>query len=178
VIHAWRRRPNERTLAHPPTYVYLRRALSSTGVRTCWLCLGTDHDDDHVDDQHHDHPHERQSGRERRWTRPCRCRGSTQWAHEDCLKRWIDTKQRGLALATATTTAATVGTLSGTCLSVYVCVCACMSVCVCVGASVCVGVMVSMCVLAGRGRFGGSRFESSKRQNHRAPRVMGEACRY
>ena len=30
-----------------------------------------------------------------RWTRPCRCRGTTKWVHQSCLQRWIDEKQRG-----------------------------------------------------------------------------------
>ncbi|XP_053407856.1 E3 ubiquitin-protein ligase MARCHF5-like isoform X2 [Mercenaria mercenaria] len=29
------------------------------------------------------------------WVKPCRCRGTTMWVHQNCLQRWIDEKQKG-----------------------------------------------------------------------------------
>lgn len=46
--------------------------------RSCWVCFGTDEDD-----------------RDAAWVRPCRCRGTTRWVHQNCLQRWIDEKQKG-----------------------------------------------------------------------------------
>lgn len=41
--------------------------------RQCWICLS----EDGVN-----------------WVRPCKCSGSTQWLHQDCLQNWIDEKQK------------------------------------------------------------------------------------
>ncbi|RWS24698.1 hypothetical protein B4U80_10874, partial [Leptotrombidium deliense] len=30
---------------------------------------------------------------EEEWVRPCRCRGTAKWIHQQCLQRWIDEKQ-------------------------------------------------------------------------------------
>ncbi|CAH1783592.1 unnamed protein product [Owenia fusiformis] len=46
--------------------------------KTCWVCFATEEDD-----------------RDAAWVRPCRCRGTTKWVHQQCLQRWIDEKQRG-----------------------------------------------------------------------------------
>ncbi|KAL3865147.1 hypothetical protein ACJMK2_006768 [Sinanodonta woodiana] len=46
--------------------------------RQCWVCFASDEDDS-----------------EASWVRPCRCRGSAKWVHQNCLQRWIDEKQRG-----------------------------------------------------------------------------------
>lgn len=29
-----------------------------------------------------------------RWVKPCKCRGTAKWVHEECLQRWIDEKQK------------------------------------------------------------------------------------
>lgn len=29
---------------------------------------------------------------------PCKCRGSVQWVHQQCLQRWVDEKQKGNSL--------------------------------------------------------------------------------
>ncbi|XP_014680694.1 PREDICTED: E3 ubiquitin-protein ligase MARCH5-like [Priapulus caudatus] len=46
----------------------------------CWVCFATEDDD-----------------RQAAWVRPCRCRGTTKWVHQQCLQRWIDEKQKGNA---------------------------------------------------------------------------------
>ncbi|KAK3095668.1 hypothetical protein FSP39_017419 [Pinctada imbricata] len=46
--------------------------------RTCWVCFATDEDDVSA-----------------LWVRPCRCRGTTKWVHQNCLQRWVDEKQKG-----------------------------------------------------------------------------------
>lgn len=46
--------------------------------RTCWVCFATDDDDGDVE-----------------WVRPCGCKGTTKWVHQNCLQRWIDEKQKG-----------------------------------------------------------------------------------
>ncbi|XP_041369060.1 E3 ubiquitin-protein ligase MARCHF5-like [Gigantopelta aegis] len=50
--------------------------------QSCWVCFATEEDD-----------------REASWVRPCRCRGTTQWVHQNCLQRWIDEKQKGNSTA-------------------------------------------------------------------------------
>ncbi|KAL5022758.1 hypothetical protein ScPMuIL_001913 [Solemya velum] len=50
--------------------------------RSCWVCFATEEDD-----------------REASWVRPCRCRGTTKWVHQNCLQRWIDEKQKGNSTA-------------------------------------------------------------------------------
>ena len=47
--------------------------------RRCWICLGTEQDDDDTDFV---------------WIRPCLCEGSMKWVHKECLQQWIDEKQR------------------------------------------------------------------------------------
>ncbi|XP_022094346.1 E3 ubiquitin-protein ligase MARCH5-like isoform X2 [Acanthaster planci] len=54
------------------------RSKSIDDRKTCWVCFATEDDD-----------------RLARWTKPCRCRGTTKWVHQICLQRWIDEKQRG-----------------------------------------------------------------------------------
>lgn len=46
------------------------------------MCLATDEDD-----------------LEATWVKPCRCRGTTMWVHQNCVQRWIDEKQRGNSTA-------------------------------------------------------------------------------
>ncbi|CAL8107609.1 unnamed protein product [Orchesella dallaii] len=46
--------------------------------RYCWVCFATDEDDETA-----------------KWVKPCRCRGTTKWVHQACIKRWIDEKQKG-----------------------------------------------------------------------------------
>ncbi|XP_074838101.1 E3 ubiquitin-protein ligase MARCHF5-like isoform X2 [Carettochelys insculpta] len=46
--------------------------------RHCWLCFCTEQED-----------------RAAEWICPCRCKGSTKWAHQGCLQRWLDEKQKG-----------------------------------------------------------------------------------
>ncbi|XP_046360605.1 E3 ubiquitin-protein ligase MARCHF5-like isoform X2 [Haliotis rufescens] len=50
--------------------------------RSCWVCFATDDDD-----------------RDAAWVRPCRCKGTTKWVHQNCLQRWIDEKQKGNSTA-------------------------------------------------------------------------------
>lgn len=42
------------------------------------MCFATDEDDETA-----------------KWVKPCRCRGTTKWVHQACIKRWIDEKQKG-----------------------------------------------------------------------------------
>lgn len=46
--------------------------------RYCWVCFASEDDD-----------------RDATWVRPCRCKGTTKWVHQNCLQRWIDEKQKG-----------------------------------------------------------------------------------
>jgi len=46
--------------------------------KTCWVCFATEDDD-----------------RAAPWVRPCRCKGTSKWVHQQCLQRWVDEKQRG-----------------------------------------------------------------------------------
>lgn len=46
---------------------------ASTRQRQCWICLGEEGTN---------------------WVRPCKCSGSTQWLHQDCLQNYIDEKQK------------------------------------------------------------------------------------
>lgn len=48
--------------------------LVAQSRRQCWICLGEDGGD---------------------WVRPCKCSGSTQWLHQECLQNWIDEKEKG-----------------------------------------------------------------------------------
>ncbi|KAK2712835.1 E3 ubiquitin-protein ligase MARCHF5-like [Artemia franciscana] len=54
-----------------------RKPLSP--LKTCWVCFGTDEDDEAPD----------------LWVNPCKCKGSGQWVHHACIQRWIDEKQKG-----------------------------------------------------------------------------------
>lgn len=45
---------------------------------SCWVCFASEEDDN-----------------EAKWVKPCRCRGTTKWVHQNCLQRWIDEKQKG-----------------------------------------------------------------------------------
>lgn len=56
----------------------LSRHQTSDDNRCCWVCFATDEDDS-----------------EALWVRPCKCRGTTMWVHQNCLQRWIDEKQKG-----------------------------------------------------------------------------------
>ncbi|XP_033106463.1 E3 ubiquitin-protein ligase MARCH5-like [Anneissia japonica] len=56
--------------------------ITSNFRRSCWVCFATDEDDLTA-----------------KWTRPCRCRGTTKWVHQGCLQRWIDEKQKGNSTA-------------------------------------------------------------------------------
>jgi len=44
----------------------------------CWVCFATEEDDEESTE----------------WVRPCRCRGTAKWVHQECLQRWIDEKQK------------------------------------------------------------------------------------
>ncbi|XP_052221887.1 E3 ubiquitin-protein ligase MARCHF5-like [Dreissena polymorpha] len=55
-----------------------KRLPEEDNRRSCWVCFATDEDD-----------------REALWVKPCRCRGTTMWVHQNCLQRWIDEKQKG-----------------------------------------------------------------------------------
>lgn len=50
--------------------------------RLCWVCFGTDQDDD------------QQQNPNVVWIYPCQCKGTVKWVHEECLQRWIDEKQK------------------------------------------------------------------------------------
>lgn len=50
--------------------------------QSCWVCFATEEDDT-----------------EAAWVRPCRCRGTTKWVHQNCLQRWVDEKQKGNSTA-------------------------------------------------------------------------------
>ena len=50
------------------------------GSRQCWVCFGTDAET---------------PVQSRQWVTPCRCKGSTQWVHQECIRRWVEQKQRG-----------------------------------------------------------------------------------
>ncbi|KAM7538242.1 hypothetical protein Aperf_G00000060472 [Anoplocephala perfoliata] len=41
---------------------------------------------------------EREDSPGQQWIRPCRCRGSSKWVHQNCLQRWLDEKQRSGSL--------------------------------------------------------------------------------
>lgn len=45
--------------------------------KQCWVCYANDEDEDNIE-----------------WVRPCKCRGTAKWVHQDCLQRWIDEKQK------------------------------------------------------------------------------------
>lgn len=47
--------------------------------RLCWVCFGTEQDDEDPDVV---------------WICPCRCKGSMKWVHEECVQRWVDEKQK------------------------------------------------------------------------------------
>ena len=49
--------------------------------KQCWVCFGNETDDPLAD-----------------WVSPCRCSGTTQWAHQECIQQWIDQQQRGSPL--------------------------------------------------------------------------------
>ncbi|KAG9511310.1 E3 ubiquitin-protein ligase MARCH5 [Fragariocoptes setiger] len=57
-----------------------QQTLAAYETRQCWVCFGTDNDDD--------------DRRENRWVCPCQCRGTMKWVHEECLQRWVDEKQK------------------------------------------------------------------------------------
>ncbi|KAK1116969.1 E3 ubiquitin-protein ligase marchf5 [Melipona bicolor] len=48
--------------------------------RYCWVCFATDEDDTTAS-----------------WVKPCHCRGTTKWVHQECIQRWVDEKQKGRA---------------------------------------------------------------------------------
>lgn len=45
--------------------------------RYCWVCFATDEDDATAS-----------------WVKPCHCRGTAKWVHQECIQRWIDEKQK------------------------------------------------------------------------------------
>lgn len=47
--------------------------------RLCWVCFGTEQDDEDPDVV---------------WICPCQCKGSMKWVHEECVQRWVDEKQK------------------------------------------------------------------------------------
>lgn len=51
----------------------------SSQKRMCWVCFGTEQDDEDPDVV---------------WVYPCQCKGSMKWVHEECLQRWVDEKQK------------------------------------------------------------------------------------
>lgn len=53
--------------------------VPATSKRLCWVCFGTDLDDENEDVV---------------WISPCQCRGTMKWVHEECLQIWIDEKQK------------------------------------------------------------------------------------
>lgn len=64
------------TLAEkPPTS---DKCTDVTDSRYCWVCFASEDDD-----------------KTAAWVRPCRCKGTTKWVHQNCLQRWIDEKQKG-----------------------------------------------------------------------------------
>lgn len=44
--------------------------------KTCWICLAKSDDDEDIAE----------------WVKPCRCRGTIKWVHQNCLLRWVDVK--------------------------------------------------------------------------------------
>lgn len=54
-------------------------SASSAHKRLCWVCFGTEQDDEDLDVV---------------WVCPCQCKGTMKWVHEECLQRWVDEKQK------------------------------------------------------------------------------------
>ena len=57
-----------------------RQSVNNDTDRQCWICYSQESDD----------PSDM-----REWVSPCKCHGTTQWVHQQCLTRWIDARQRG-----------------------------------------------------------------------------------
>lgn len=49
-------------------------------VKTCWICFGSSDEDKTAE-----------------WVKPCKCRGTVKWVHQNCLQRWIDVKVNGFS---------------------------------------------------------------------------------
>ncbi|RWS06151.1 hypothetical protein B4U79_00904 [Dinothrombium tinctorium] len=49
---------------------------SGSERKHCWVCYQTEDESDEE------------------WVRPCRCKGTSKWIHQQCLQRWIDEKQK------------------------------------------------------------------------------------
>jgi len=47
------------------------------GEKECWVCFQTESETPDAE-----------------WVRPCRCAGSVGWVHQDCVKRWVEEKQK------------------------------------------------------------------------------------
>ncbi|XP_044263607.1 E3 ubiquitin-protein ligase MARCHF5 [Tribolium madens] len=45
--------------------------------KCCWVCFATEEED-----------------LDALWVQPCKCRGTTKWVHQSCLKRWVDEKEK------------------------------------------------------------------------------------
>lgn len=63
----------------PPTISQELDTKNAGQKRLCWVCFGTEQDDDDSDVV---------------WICPCQCKGTMKWVHEECLQRWIDEKQK------------------------------------------------------------------------------------
>ena len=56
----------------------------------CWVCFVSDEDDATEESA-------RSLGLTSaadEWVKPCKCKGSAKWVHQNCLQRWIDEKQK------------------------------------------------------------------------------------
>ncbi|XP_054168724.1 E3 ubiquitin-protein ligase MARCHF5-like isoform X2 [Oppia nitens] len=54
------------------------QAIVMMSIHHCWICLSNQLEDQDSNE----------------WVRPCRCRETAQWVHQQCLQQWIDEKQR------------------------------------------------------------------------------------
>lgn len=55
---------------------------TSAESRYCWVCFATEEED-------------REAGGVVEWIKPCKCKGTLRWVHQQCLQRWVDEKQKG-----------------------------------------------------------------------------------
>lgn len=56
-----------------------RKTSNSENQRYCWVCFAND--EENIENLE--------------WIRPCKCKGTLMWVHQQCLQRWVDEKQRG-----------------------------------------------------------------------------------